>query len=410
MNSLSKLRMMFLYLCFTSLCFNFVYSGLVDTNRVATLNGLVAIKDLKLGDKVLTYNFNATIPEASIKEATVTKIEKHFTDSVFFIHLEGDRSICLSPQQVIFTGKQEFDDNGNVHIVIELIQAQYLTTEHMLIDAYFNLHSIVFVSKHILYEEKRVHGKHLLGLITKGNTITTKFDPIDTYSIEMEEPHIFLIPAGKYGINFKDDPDLPLILMHNGLPALALGASFAFGSTPASVAFAEATMTAGGLTATLGPAGLALGVTAGAGYFLYNLFSKNNNDRLYLEKSDQNSSSGGNNQKDPKNKDNKDAHNVNAKENLKSKLGELESAQKSAVKTKTLPDGRIRYYEQERLAKNPGSTRGNAHVTEYNPKTGQIRSWAESYNHNGEVTRVHPKTLNGQQLKSQHYPPTALEK
>jgi hypothetical protein len=33
----------------------------------------------------------------------------------------------------------------------------------------------------------------------------------------------------------------------------------------------------------------------------------------------------------------------------------------------------------------------------------------ESYNQAGNVNRVHPKMINGQQVHSQHYPPTAKE-
>ena len=61
---------------------------------------------------------------------------------------------------------------------------------------------------------------------------------------------------------------------------------------------------------------------------------------------------------------------INAQAALSKKLSALESAQKSAVKIKTLPDGRVRYYDKERFAKKLGPTRGNSLVTEYNPKTG----------------------------------------
>ena len=80
---------------------------------------------------------------------------------------------------------------------------------------------------------------------------------------------------------------------------------------------------------------------------------------------------------------------------LTKKLSELQSAGKKSDEVHTLPDGRIRYYEKERLAKTEGPTRGNSRVVEYDPKTGQSRAWEESYNHKGEVTRVHPKSLNG---------------
>jgi len=32
-------------------------------------------------------------------------------------------------------------------------------------------------------------------------------------------------------------------------------------------------------------------------------------------------------------------------------------------------------------------TRGASFVTEYNPKTGDVRQWIESYNHSGNVIR-----------------------
>ena len=104
-----------------------------------------------------------------------------------------------------------------------------------------------------------------------------------------------------------------------------------------------------------------------------------------------------------------DAHSANAQSALAKKLSGLEDAQNSASRTKTLPDGRIRYYEAERFAKTEGKTRGNSFVTEYNPKTGSTRQWMESYDHSGNVTMIHPKSINGQSVTSQHYPPTKKE-
>ena len=104
-----------------------------------------------------------------------------------------------------------------------------------------------------------------------------------------------------------------------------------------------------------------------------------------------------------------DAHSANAQSALAKKLSGLEGAQNSASRTKTLPDGRIRYYEAERFARTEGRTRGNSFVTEYNPKTGSTRQWMESYDHSGNVTMVHPKSINGQSVTTQHYPPTKQE-
>ncbi len=73
------------------------------------------------------------------------------------------------------------------------------------------------------------------------------------------------------------------------------------------------------------------------------------------------------------------------------------------------PDGRVRYYFKEVPARTGGPTQGTSYVTEHNPVTGQSRSWMESYGKDGSVNRVHPKTINGETVESNHYPPTAKE-
>ena len=103
------------------------------------------------------------------------------------------------------------------------------------------------------------------------------------------------------------------------------------------------------------------------------------------------------------------AQNVNAKFALSNKLSSLQSTQKSAAKVRELPDGRIRYYEKERPSSNIGFTRGSSYVTEHNPKTGQVKSWNECYDHFGKVNRIHPKSKDGLTLKAQHYPLTQKE-
>lgn len=94
---------------------------------------------------------------------------------------------------------------------------------------------------------------------------------------------------------------------------------------------------------------------------------------------------------------------------LRAKLSALENAQRTAAKVRILLDGRIRYYGTEIPARRPGQTRGASYVTEHNHKTGRVRSWMESYNHAGDVTRVHPKMIYGQSVIVQHYPPTGRE-
>jgi hypothetical protein len=264
----------------------------MDLSWIATPNGLVRVKTLKKGDKLASYNFNATCPDNVLVKTSVTKIEKHFADSVFNIYIPGDRCIGISPQQIVFAAKKIADQEFDARFDIELIQAQYLTTDHMLIDINMNLIPIVGIIKVDFYIEETYQKRSWFK--KKNCTSVTRFEKTDMYSIELEEPHIFLIPACLRGVNPQKDPDVPLILMHNGAAELSLG--FAFGASVASVSFSEATVTACGLSVALGPAGLAVGATAGIGYFLYNIFS-NNKDKLYLERSD---SAGSNVKNDPK--------------------------------------------------------------------------------------------------------------
>jgi len=49
---------------------------------------------------------------------------------------------------------------------------------------------------------------------------------------------------------------------------------------------------------------------------------------------------------------------------LRAKLSGLQKAQENAAVTKTLPDGRIRYYTQEVPARTEGVTRGASFATE----------------------------------------------
>jgi len=94
---------------------------------------------------------------------------------------------------------------------------------------------------------------------------------------------------------------------------------------------------------------------------------------------------------------------------LNRKLSALEKAQKNAANIRILPDARIRYYNEEALARTFGPTRGRSHVTEWNTKNGDVRVWEETYNHSGQVNRVHPKMKNGDLLDLPHYPPTKAD-
>jgi len=83
----------------------------------------------------------------------------------------------------------------------------------------------------------------------------------------------------------------------------------------------------------------------------------------------------------------------------------MEKMQTKAATKKKLPDGRVCYYTTEAKLKTEGPTRGSKCVMEHNPKSGQTRGWQECYDHLGKVNRVHPEDINGQPIKSKHYPP-----
>jgi RHS repeat-associated protein len=103
------------------------------------------------------------------------------------------------------------------------------------------------------------------------------------------------------------------------------------------------------------------------------------------------------------------AESVNAGVNLNKKLSLLQDKQQSAVHTRLLPDGRVRYYDAKRTYRTEGPTNGASFVTEYNFATGRVRAWNECYDCLGNVNRIHPKNLNGQDLLSPHYPLIASE-
>jgi hypothetical protein len=100
---------------------------------------------------------------------------------------------------------------------------------------------------------------------------------------------------------------------------------------------------------------------------------------------------------------------VNAQAALNKKMSALQNAQKKSVRTQEFSDGRIRYYEAEKLSKHAGSTRGASYVTEFDSETGQVRSWYECYDHMGQANRIHPKMIDGRDIVGQHYPPTEIE-
>jgi hypothetical protein len=69
------------------------------------------------------------------------------------------------------------------------------------------------------------------------------------------------------------------------------------------------------------------------------------------------------------------------------------------------PENRV----SEKLASKAEVTRGRTYVTEFDVTTGHVRTWMECYDHLGVINPVHPKQINGEDLISPHYLPTARE-
>lgn len=88
------------------------------------------------------------------------------------------------------------------------------------------------------------------------------------------------------------------------------------------------------------------------------------------------------------------------------------------VKKETRPNGNILrfHYDKERLERiesqsHDGKRDFHSHLCLgcFRPKNDLHLYGHECYDHLGKVNRVHPKRLNGQELISSHYPPTAIE-
>ena len=103
------------------------------------------------------------------------------------------------------------------------------------------------------------------------------------------------------------------------------------------------------------------------------------------------------------------AENINAAVSLRRKLSQRRDAPLHSSYVRNLSDNRVRFYEKEVFSSTQGPTRGSSYVVEVNLRTNNTRAWMECYDHSGNVNRIHPKQINGQELHAQHYPPIAKE-
>ncbi len=99
---------------------------------------------------------------------------------------------------------------------------------------------------------------------------------------------------------------------------------------------------------------------------------------------------------------------ANAREALRTKLRAIQKAQVSAD-ISTSSGNSVKFYQPFRSARTPGETAGSRFVMQYNFETGDLYEWNETYDHSGNVNRVHLKGVNGIPIDSPHFPPTAKE-
>ena len=295
-----NVRMLCIFFSIISL-FNSVYSSLPSGTKIATSKGLVCVEKLKVGDKVLSYNAGASEHENAIVEVVVTNVDKHLTESVFSIYTGKHVWIDASPKQLFFAIDRSKDPD-NKTATVNFVEAQYLTTDHELVDSSMQFVPIVKIGK--------------AELCTTKHSVEKTMIKVYVYALEVEEPHTLLVAESFYDENIYDKPRL--ILTHNGIPELGLGVALAFGSNPSSISLAKASATLGGLEAELGPAGLAVGLAVGFGILGYNLYKSKDKKRStdYFECADSCASPGG---LDPK--DQKDRKDINLKDGKPVELG-----------------------------------------------------------------------------------------
>jgi hypothetical protein len=230
----------------------FLSSLLIDT-PVVTPRGAIPIQKLKVGDKVFTFDFNQSNPKEGVIEVTVKKITRHLTNTVFLFYTSEDRTIGASPQQLFFALKNTPYQQDEV-LEVDFAQVECMTSEYMFADYR------MFIDQHIRSTPiGRVEKIELSSTYPqyreKVNGSWVKRVQINAfvYALEVDGPHTFLISENPC---YKEDGYPRAFLVHNGVPALGLGVSLAFGSTPASISLAQASIEIGKLTISFGPAGL----------------------------------------------------------------------------------------------------------------------------------------------------------
>ncbi len=290
------------------------YSSFPSGTLIATRDGLIPIELLRVGDKILGFN-----ADRSAVDVAVTRIDKHLTDSVFMLYTAKDRFVMASPRQK-FLMLKAFPNQMVEISALDFLEAQNITPEYAFLDCDTCCHPVIYKDKMELY--------------TKESRDVT----VEVYALEIESPHVYLVSDSSY--LYDESKKHNLLITHNGMPALGLGVSLAYGSAPSSLSFAGATASVGSLGVAFGPIGVAIGVVTGLGFLGYQFFKSQDKSQnsFYIERADS-CGTGGRDPKDPKKKQ-QDA---------------AAPSIKSLLRSKKLPtEGKIRYVPPKGLKPTEG--------------------------------------------------------
>lgn len=194
---------------------NVVFSSLPQGVSVSTPSGLVPVEKLKVGDKVLSYDFNTTDTKKALVEVAITKIDKHLLECGFTIYTGKYRWIDTSPQQLFFVLKATHDKKGNLLALADfvqaqlvqakLVQAQHLNVGDMLIDVNMSYIPITKIKRADCCATKKNKNSKIIEI---------KAVKIYAYAIEVEKSLCFIVSENSWG----KDVEPHLLLTRNGAP------------------------------------------------------------------------------------------------------------------------------------------------------------------------------------------------
>jgi len=162
------------FACFISL-FTTIYTGVLEGELIKTTRGLIPVEHIKVGDGLYSYN-----NQNNLVSSTVTHIYSTVINKIYVIELDKGILLALPHQQ--------FYDP----VARTWVYAKNITQNSILLDAQLEHHHCC-------------------------NCYTLNSNTIKVYYLSVTQPHNFFVSKSE-------------ILTHNGLPLVALGLTWAFGS------------------------------------------------------------------------------------------------------------------------------------------------------------------------------------